>query len=231
MFGRKKKKTSFEPDIGQPPDEPELYTEHQHEHDSRSHQQMGRSNVQQIINNLASSPNDFASGIALCIKALAEATASPPASPIMIEYRGRRMAFGRRNLERMDGHEAIRMAVRTIYPQGHISDSQRFIAEASLFTEDGRPDRRVVGIDLDSWVELLPYINSLFLRVDAPPTSPRDRDRDRDRDRYRDRDRERERERPLPGVERRDEPTQPAEPSGSGLERSQSQNEGYPSPE
>jgi hypothetical protein len=65
---------------------------------------MGRSNVQQIINNLASSPNDFASGIALCIKALAEATASPPASPIMIEYRGRRMAFGRRNLERMDGH-------------------------------------------------------------------------------------------------------------------------------
>jgi hypothetical protein len=93
------------------------------------------------------------------------------------------------------------MAVRTIYPQGHISDSQRFIAEASLFTEDGRPDRRVVGIDLDSWVELLPYINSLFLRVDAPPTSPRDRDRDRDRDRYRDRDRERERERPLPGVE------------------------------
>jgi hypothetical protein len=65
---------------------------------------MGRSSVQQVLNTLASSSNDFASGIALCIKALAETSASPPASPIIIEYRGRRMAFGRRNLERMDGH-------------------------------------------------------------------------------------------------------------------------------
>jgi hypothetical protein len=42
-------------------------------------------------------------------------------------------------------------------------DPQRLIAEASLFTEDGRADRRVVGVDLDLWAELLPYIHSLFL--------------------------------------------------------------------
>jgi hypothetical protein len=65
---------------------------------------MSRSNPQQILNNLAFSSNDFAAGIAICIKALAEATASPPVSPIIIEYRNRRMAFGRRNLARMDGY-------------------------------------------------------------------------------------------------------------------------------
>src|ERR1700691_1246371 len=113
-------------DIGQVLDDPELYTEHHHEQrcvcfcsviilfasalpddalSSRSHyQEMSRSNPQQILNKLASSSNDFASGIAICIKALAEATASPPATPIVIEYRNRRMAFGRRSLSRMDGY-------------------------------------------------------------------------------------------------------------------------------
>jgi len=249
MF-KKKKKTSFEPDIGQPPDDPEFYPEpQQHEHEHGSHHQMGRSNAQQILNNLALSPNDFAAGIAMCVKALAEATSSPPTSPIIVEYRSRRMVFGRRNLGRMDGNEAIRIAVRTIYPQGNVSDSQRFVVEATLFAEDGRPDRRVVGVDLDSWGELLPYIHTLYLRLDVPPTSPRDRDRDRERerdrggererdrggdrdrrDRDRERERERERERPrrdsTSGAERREE--RPPEASGVALERSQSQNEGYP---
>jgi len=82
----------------------------------------------------------------------------------------------------MGGHEVIRTAVRTIYPQGTVSDPQHFIMEAVLFSEDGRgADRRaLVGIDLDSWDELLPFIHSLYLRVDAPPTSPRDRDRERE---------------------------------------------------
>lgn len=70
---------------------------------------MSRSNPQQILNSLASSPNDFAAGIALCIKALADATASPPTSPIMVEYRNRRMAFGRRHLARLGGHVSFRL--------------------------------------------------------------------------------------------------------------------------
>jgi hypothetical protein len=77
------------------------------------------------------------------------------------------------------------MAIRAIYPQVAAPDAQHIITEASLYTEDGRPDRRVVGIDLQSWEEILPYIYSLHLRVEAAPTSPRYRDRDRDRERER----------------------------------------------
>jgi hypothetical protein len=55
--------------------------------------------------------------------------------------------------------------------------------EAILFSEDGRAtgDRRaIVGIDPESWDELLPFIHSIYLRVDAPPTSPRGRDREQE---------------------------------------------------
>jgi hypothetical protein len=68
---------------------------------------MGRSNPQQILNNLASSQNNFAAGLGLCVQALAEATASAPVTPIMIEYRNGRMAFGRRSLARMGGHVGL----------------------------------------------------------------------------------------------------------------------------
>ena len=97
--------------------------------------------------------------------------------------------------------DAIRMAVRKIYPQGNISDSQRFAVEARLFAEDGQPARRDVGVDLESWEELLPYIQILFVTNEPPVVSPRDRDRDRERERERERDpqRERERERPRRG--------------------------------
>lgn len=64
---------------------------------------MGRSNPRQILNMLAQSSNEFAAGIAMVVKALADANASPPASPIMIDYRGMRMAFGRRNLGMLNG--------------------------------------------------------------------------------------------------------------------------------
>jgi len=192
---------------------------------------MGRSNPQQILNNLASSQNNFAAGLGLCVQALAEATASAPVTPIMIEYRNGRMAFGRRSLARMGGHEAIIMAARLIYPQGTTPDPQRFVVEATLYTEDGRVDRgNRVSIYLGSWEELLPYIHSLYLRVEASPTSPRDEDRDRDRDNYRNRNKGKERERERPrressGLEGRD-----GHPQGARLGRRESQNEGYPPP-
>lgn len=260
MFKGRKKKASFEP----PPDEPESYSEHQHEHDSQSYHQpshqMARSTPQQILSSLISSPNDLASGVAMCIKALTEAMASPATSPVIVEYRGRRMAFGRKNLARMDGHDAMRMAVRAIYPHGNTSDTQVFIVQASLLGEDGREDRRLgaIGIDIDSWGELLPHIHSLYLSLNPPATSPRDRDRvggDRDRDRG-DRDRERaereraERDRAARDRDRgdrdrdrdhRDRDHRPRRESGAerrdedthaeGLERSHSQNEGVPPPE
>lgn len=243
MFRSRKKKTSFEPG----PEEFEQYPEQQQDHRPHHshHEQMSRSSPQQILNNLASSSNELAAGIAICVKALAEATASPPASPVVVEYRNRRMIFGRRNLARMDGYEAVRHAVRTIYPQGTATEAQRFVVEASLFTEDGRADRRIASVDLDSWGEILPHIHSLYLRLDVPPTSPRDgdpnrdrdryrdRDRDRDRDRYRDpRDRERDRDRPrresTSGAEKRDDRVPADEPPPAAVERNQSQNDGFP---
>src|ERR1700674_1948060 len=91
------------------------------------------------------------------------------------------------------------MAARLIYPQGTTPDPQRFVVEATLYTEDGRVDRgNRVSIYLGSWEELLPYIHSLYLRVEASPTSPRDEDRDRDRDNYRNRNKGKERERERP---------------------------------
>lgn len=64
----------------------------------------GRSNPQHILASLVASSNDFAAGIAICVKALADATASPPSTPVMVEYRNRRMAFGRRQLAGLEGH-------------------------------------------------------------------------------------------------------------------------------
>jgi len=243
MFRSRKKKTSFEPSA----EELDHYIEPQHEPRSHQfhHEHMSRLTPQQVLNNLANSSNDFAAGIAICIKALAEATAGPPTTPIIIEYRSRRMAFGRKQLARMDALETIKMAVRTIYPHATSSDSQRFVLEAALFSEDGRADRRnLVSVDVESWGELIPHIHSLYLRNES--TAPRDVDRDRDRDRYRDRDRERDRvereryrdrdrdrERPrresVPPPERREERPQDnsfAEPAAQGLEGSHSQNGG-----
>jgi len=254
MFSsKKKKKTSFEPEYPriQPDDDGELMIHEQDEHFQQHHTPhritpsvpMSRSNPQQILNSLALSSNQFAAGIALCVKALADATAGPPTSPIMVEYRSRRMAFGRMHLARLSGHEAVRMVTRTIYPQGNIPDSQRFIVDARLFAEDGQIARRDVGIDLESWEELLPYIHTLFVTIE-PTGSGRDRDRDRDRERERERERDKERPRrgshsaANPGPERREDPRDrdrnrhdvyAAEPVG--IERVGSQNEGYSAPE
>jgi len=121
------------------------------------------------------------------------------------------MAFGRRSLAGLDGHAAVIMAARALYPQGSTPDPQRFIVEASLFAEDGRADpRNTVSIDLRSWDELLPYIHSIHLRFEPSSSSPREGNRERDGDRYREdrhRDRERDREREperTRGAERRD---------------------------
>ena len=79
----------------------------------------GRSNPQHILASLVTSPNDFAAGIAICVKALADATASPPSTPVMVEYRNRRMAFGRRQLAGLEGHVWYRDRIacyELIYP-------------------------------------------------------------------------------------------------------------------
>lgn len=98
------------------------------------------------------------------------------------------------------------MAVRKMYPHGNIPDTQRFLVDARLFAEDGLPARRDVSVDLESWEELLPYIQILFV-TNEPVVSPRDRDRDREREREPQRERERDRARrgsfsvPNPGLE------------------------------
>lgn len=84
---------------------------------------------------------------------------------------------------------------RTVYPQGQITDTQNFLVAARFYAEDGQVARREVGVDLASWDELLPYIQTLYIANEPVNPPPRDRDRDRDRDRERERERERQRER------------------------------------
>jgi len=65
---------------------------------------MSRSQLK-ILSQLASSPNDVASGLAQCIEALRLVSSLPRSSPIMVEYSGLKgsiiKAFGREHLSRV----------------------------------------------------------------------------------------------------------------------------------
>lgn len=78
-----------------------------------------------------------------------------------------------------------------MHPGRKMPEPARIAVEAKLFTENGSPDRRTVGVDVDSWGELLPYMHTLYI-VEKPETvltkSREERERERDRYRYRDRD-------------------------------------------
>ena len=60
---------------------------------------------QKILSQLASSPNDVASGLAQCLEALRLISSLPRSSPIMVEYLGVKgsmiKAFGREHLSRV----------------------------------------------------------------------------------------------------------------------------------
>ncbi|KAG2124856.1 hypothetical protein DEU56DRAFT_694551, partial [Suillus clintonianus] len=115
-----------------------------------------------ILSQLASSPNDVASGLAQCMEALRLISSLPRASPIMVEYSGTKgsliKAFGREHLSRVP----FRTVVGLLKASMELPEDSRIIS-AAFYREDGTVDPAKVLIDEDSWKELVPYVHTLHI--------------------------------------------------------------------
>lgn len=124
---------------------------------------MSRGAQQRILSQLASSPNELASGIAQCIEALRLVSALPRAYPLMVEFTGSSRspvtkAFGRTLLARLP----LRAVISMIKTSMNLPDSVR-VASATFYREDGSVDSTRVLLDEDSWKELAPYVHTLHV--------------------------------------------------------------------
>lgn len=125
---------------------------------------MNRSQLK-ILSQLASSPNDVASGLAQCMEALRLVSSLPRASPIMVEYSGMKgsfiKAFGREHLSRIP----FRTVTGLLKASMELPEDSR-VTYAAFYREDGTVDSTKVLIDEDSWKELVPYVHTLHIEDD-----------------------------------------------------------------
>lgn len=125
---------------------------------------MSRSQLK-ILSQLASSPNDVASGLAQCIEALRLISSLPRSSPIIVEYSGVKgsiiKAFGREHLSRVP----FRTVVGLLKASMELPEDSR-VMHAAFYREDGTVDPTKVLIDEDSWKELVPYVHTLHIEDD-----------------------------------------------------------------
>ncbi|OAX34589.1 hypothetical protein K503DRAFT_698444 [Rhizopogon vinicolor AM-OR11-026] len=121
---------------------------------------------QKILSQLASSPNDVASGLAQCVEALRLISSLPRSSPVMVEYCGAKgsmaKAFGREHLSRVQ----FRTLVGILKSSLQLPDGLR-ITTATFYREDGTVDPTKVLIDEDSWKELVPYVHTLHIEDES----------------------------------------------------------------
>jgi len=144
---------------------------------------------QKILSQLASSPNDVASGLAQCVEALRLISSLPRTSPIMVEYSGAMgsmiKAFGREHLARVPFRVSLMFYSGPIHPfqcvasansdnantleqtvvgllkaSLQLPDGLR-VTSATFYREDGTVDPTKVLIDENSWKELVPYMHTL----------------------------------------------------------------------
>ncbi|KAF9232522.1 hypothetical protein BU15DRAFT_20519, partial [Melanogaster broomeanus] len=117
---------------------------------------------QRILSQLASSPNDLASGLGQCLEALRLISALPRTSPVFIQYASSASptikAFGREHLSRVPLRTVIALAKSSM----GLPDSLR-VASATFYREDGSVDPAKVLVDEDSWKELAPYVHTLHV--------------------------------------------------------------------
>lgn len=146
---------------------------------------MNRSQLK-ILSQLASSPNNVASGLAQCIEALRLVSSLPRASPIMVEYSGMKgsfvKAFGREHLSRVPFRVSpssgsfvllfssyqcfdnrLMQTVSGLLKSSMDLPSDSRITSASFYREDGTVDPTKILIDEDSWKELVPYVHTLHI--------------------------------------------------------------------
>ncbi|KAL4072322.1 hypothetical protein J3A83DRAFT_3015731 [Scleroderma citrinum] len=131
---------------------------------------MSRGAQHRILSQLASSPNELASGMAQCIEALRLISALPRAYPLMVEYAANpkssvTKAFGRAQLARLP----LRSVVALIKTSMSLPDNVRVVS-ATFYREDGSIDPNQVLLDEDSWKELVPYVHTLRVEDDRPST-------------------------------------------------------------
>ncbi|KIJ64868.1 hypothetical protein HYDPIDRAFT_28222 [Hydnomerulius pinastri MD-312] len=123
---------------------------------------------QRILSQLASSPNEIASGLAQCLEALRLISSLPRASPVLVEYTSSRSpmvkAFGREHLSRVPLRTVVCLARSSM----GLPDNLR-VASALFYREDGSVDPAKVMVDEDSWKELAPYVHTLHVEDDRPP--------------------------------------------------------------
>lgn len=122
---------------------------------------MSRSHLK-ILSQLASPPNDVASGFAQCMEALRLISSLPRSSPILVEYSGAKgsmiKAFGREHLSRVP----FRTVVGVLKASMGLPEDSR-ITSAIFYREDGTIDPAKVLVDEDSWKELVPYVHTLHI--------------------------------------------------------------------
>ncbi|KAG9310085.1 hypothetical protein JVU11DRAFT_9694 [Chiua virens] len=123
---------------------------------------------QRLLSQLATSPNDLASGLGQCLEALRLISALPRASPVFVTYTSSASAtspttkaFGRDHLSRVP----LRTVIALIKTSLGLSDPVRIIT-ASFYRDDGTIDPTLVLVDEDSWKELAPYVHTLHVEDD-----------------------------------------------------------------
>ncbi|KAF9218567.1 hypothetical protein BS17DRAFT_674966, partial [Gyrodon lividus] len=117
---------------------------------------------QRLLSQLASSPNELASGLGQCLEALRLVSALPRTSPVFVQYANSASptikAFGREHLSRVPLRTVVTLAKSSM----GLPDNLR-VASAVFYREDGSVDPTKVMVDEDSWKELVPYVHTLHV--------------------------------------------------------------------
>ncbi|KAH0831390.1 hypothetical protein J3R83DRAFT_14054 [Lanmaoa asiatica] len=126
---------------------------------------------QRLLSQLATSPNELASGLGQCLEALRLISALPRASPVLVHYISSTSrtikAFGRDHLSRVP----LRTVIALIKTSLSLSDPI-CVTTALFYREDGTVDPAPVLVDEDSWKELAPYVHTLHVEDDLKRPSP-----------------------------------------------------------
>ncbi|KAG1728788.1 hypothetical protein EDB19DRAFT_1913658 [Suillus lakei] len=132
---------------------------------------MNRSQLK-ILSQLASSPNDVASGLAQCMEALRLISSLPRSSPIIVEYSGMKGSIikavrkGASLTCTVQGEPLFLLTVVGLLKASMELPEDSRIMYAAFYREDGTVDPAKVLIDEDSWRELVPYVHTLHIEDD-----------------------------------------------------------------
>ncbi|KAH9485475.1 hypothetical protein JR316_0002383 [Psilocybe cubensis] len=106
------------------------------------------------IHGLANSSNMFAAGIGEALQAFLATAKAPNARPITVEFGSRVMAVGRQRMLAMNGRNAL-LYMKSKF--GLLNSTTALYLQATFEGDE----ERFVEVDLDSWEELVVYMQRL----------------------------------------------------------------------